>query len=122
MTTPTFPSIGIFISDSSNYKRMPRGTIVRTNMESGPPKQLTIASQAWIESQVTYIFTKTEYQTFLTFYSSTLSNGNYWFNWTDPFDSTTKLARIVNGTITDASPTNPQASYWTVKFTLETVS
>ncbi|MBI3771472.1 MAG: hypothetical protein HY272_02015 [Gammaproteobacteria bacterium] len=114
----TFPSTGKLLFNGFAEQRQP--AVVRTEMDSGPPKQTKKLSRVMITRPVTYLFAAADYASFLTWFETTINNGNDWFDWTDPRTSTVKQARIVGGQLDEARPRNGKLTYWTVSFKLET--
>jgi hypothetical protein len=98
--------------------------LARTDMESGPPKQMRTKSRvmASIPARVR-IDGKTNYQAFLTWWRDTIDYGADWFDFTDPVAGTTLQARIVGGKLGRAVPITgrPGASgtLWEIPLTLE---
>ncbi len=115
-----YPTYGRLALDS--YGEEPESALVRTSMESGPPKQAMIRSRTMVGRPVTYIYSDTEYASWKTWFRDTVSRGADWFNWTDPQDGTVKLARIENGVYTARafSPSPGAPLSWEVSFRIET--
>lgn len=114
----TFPSYPILLQNGFGQKREPG--VLRTQMESGPPKQLKNKSRVLVQRSVTYeLVSLANYTSFITWFQSTINFGADWFTWTDPVDSTAKSARIVSAIETEA-PVTPTLTAWRVSFTLET--
>jgi len=96
----------------------PRPGVVRTDMESGPPKQATVESRSLHRISVVYLIsTKADYQSFITWWETTISRVD-WFDWTDPVSNTTKQARIVDGAI-ETTPLRSDLAHWEIRFDLE---
>ena len=112
----TFPSIGILLADG--FEEVLEPAVIRTAMESGPYKQARVSGKNVNIRSIKYWFTNTEYPTFLTWFRNDIARGADKFYWTDPVDSTIKLARIVNGSY-KVIPEAPLNRY-TVEFELET--
>lgn len=69
----------------------------RTPMSDGMIKQSRMFSRVMVTRNcVLLLDSKADYLAFITFYETTLNRGEYWFNWVDPIDSATKLARFVS--------------------------
>lgn len=116
----TFPAYPKLLFDGFDEK--PEPAILRTEMESGPPKQALIRSRTMITRSVQYLLeSNADYQSFLTWFKTTINYGADWFDWTDPVDDVLKSARIVGGDITP-KPTRKNLSRWVVSFKLETWS
>lgn len=97
--------------------------VLRTAMESGPPKQLKVKSRVMVTREVALHFkTKADYASFLTFVRTTLNMGADWFTWTDPVDGASKSARLVDGRLGEARPLAAMDGGWTVSCAIETWS
>jgi hypothetical protein len=116
MASINFPAYGSI--QFSGYNEKPRPIVYRTTMEGGPPKQARQYSQTFVERNITYRFSASEFVQFKTWFYDTALHGSQWFNWNDPIDHTNKEARIVGGQINFA-PMNARALYWMVSFVLE---
>ncbi len=91
-----FPNGGELLLNG--YGMRPASAVLRTAMESGPPKQAKIKSRVMVVRPVQYIYTETELQAFETWFSGTECNrGASWFDWTDPRDGAAKQVRIIKG-------------------------
>jgi hypothetical protein len=118
MPTPTLPSYVTIKADGFAIGR--QSAVLRTDMESGPPKQSKILSRVLVTRSVVFQFmTRANYNSFITWFRDDLVRGAEWFNWTDPVDGVTKLARIVGGTLDSESPAGG-LNYWAVACKLET--
>lgn len=96
-----------------------KGSLVRSQMESGPPKQRRVATRTMVTRPVLLrIDTKTNYLAFVAWVETDLNGGADWFTFTDPVDGVSKSGRFVGGEYTGT----PRGSteYWTVAATLET--
>jgi hypothetical protein len=95
--------------------------VVRTTMESGPPKQAKIRSRVMLTRPVVYHFDSlADYNSFITWFTTTINRGASWFTWTDPVDSVPKEARIVGGKLEYERPRRKNLDRWEVGFKLET--
>lgn len=114
----SFPSTGklLFIGFAEKREK----AVQRTDMESGPSKQIKVRSRRMITRPVTYLFAKTDYLAFMAWVAADINMGVDWFDWTDPVDGVTKDARIVDGDVSDAKPRQGHFSHWLVSFQLET--
>lgn len=98
----------------------PDSGVSRTPMEDGMQKQLKTKSRVLVARTVVYGFSsKADYQSFKTWYFTTINHGADWFNWLDPVDNTVKLARIVNK-IGKGTPINAHLVDWEIPMTIET--
>lgn len=115
----SFPAYATLWMDGFSEKTVPPA-VLRTEMETGPPKQIKIRSRAMIHRSVVYaVYSKADYLAFKDWVKTTLNRGTDWFDWTDPVDGSLKSARIVNGDIS-GEPKDPMLTWWTISFTLET--
>jgi hypothetical protein len=113
-----FPLIGKFLLDP--YREKPAPLTRRTNMDGGLPKQARIARRRMVQRPCAYRFTAAEFTTFKAWVDS--EGAESWFNWTDPFNGSTKQARLVLGQY-EGQPVAEQDGApleWVVNFTLET--
>ena len=115
-----FPSGGQLLLNG--YGMRPGSAVLRTEMETGPPKQAKIKSQVMVGRPVQYLYTETELQAFETWFRGTECNwGASWFDWTDPRDGVAKQMRIVDG-LYDVTPHNETEGAplkWIVSLNLE---
>jgi hypothetical protein len=117
----TFPAYAKLTFDGNPRQR--ESALNRTNMEAGPPKQLKVKSRVMVERPVVYnLDTLSDYNNFITFFQTTINFGADWFDWVDPVDGATKLARIKNGQISKEEPRRKVMDRWRVGFTIETWS
>lgn len=116
----TFPSYAVLLADGFAQQR--ESGVQRTEMESGPPKQLKVKSRVLVRRTVVYALRSlADYNSFVTWFQTTVNFGADWFTWTDPVDSASKNARIV-GQIDEEAPVVPALADWRVSFILETWS
>lgn len=114
----TFPSNAKLLFEG--FTERPASAVLRTEMESGPPKQAKLVSRVMVPRPVRYLFaSKADYQAFVTWFRTQISYGADWFDWTDPVDGTVKSARIVNGTY-EPTPLRKNLERWVVAMDLET--
>lgn len=114
----TFPSYMFLLKDGFGVRR--NSAAVRTEFEDGFAKQAKRWSKVLVERKVVYgTRTKADYQSFITWFNSTINRGADWFSWTDPVDGVTKQARIKGGVIDSESPVDPMLTRWDLSFTLE---
>lgn len=97
--------------------------LLRTEMESGPPKQLKIKSRVLVTRPVRLrVENNTNYLAFLAWFATTINQGADWFDWTDPVTNTTKSARIVGGELGVAQPLAGVRGGWVIPCQIETWS
>ena len=113
-----FPPIGKILLDP--YREKPAPLTRRTDMESGPPKQARIARRRMVQRPCAYRFSATEYATFKTWVDT--EGAENWFSWVDPYDGSTKQARLLLGQY-EGQPVKTEDGAeleWVVNFTIET--
>lgn len=114
---PTFPAYGKLAFE--NFQRDRESALQRTQMESGPPKQLKKLSRVMIDIPVIYhLDSAADYSSFITWFQNTINYGADWFDWTDPVDNVVKPARIKNGKLAE-TPRRKVLDRWKIGFTLE---
>jgi len=118
MARPVFPFYATLLWDG--FTERPEPNAIRTEMESGPAKQAPKASKATTTRPVKYrLNSAADYQSFKDWHRDDLKHGTGWFDWTDPVDGVTKLARIPGGQI-DPKPARRMLDVWDVSFQIET--
>lgn len=112
---PAYPKL-LFERDAP---RGPEPVLERTDMESGPPKQIVRASRAMTRMPVRYhLASKADYLAFLAWHRDTLHQGADWFTWTDPLTAAARTVRIVGGKI-EPKVQRKDHERWIVGFELE---
>lgn len=104
----------------AGYGEQRDSALLRTEMESGPPKQARVKSRVMVTRQASiYLETTADYEAFKAWYSETIREGADWFSFTDPISKAVRQARFVGGGL-DAKPleTNPRG--WTINAKIET--
>ncbi|MFZ4537814.1 hypothetical protein [Propionivibrio sp.] len=113
----TFPSYASLLVDGFSVQR--ESALLRTEMESGPPKQAKVKSRVMVTRQVTIrLRSKGDYQSFVTWFAVTLNEGAAWFSLVDPVSGATVQARFAGNGL-EASP-QPGLESWTIKSKIET--
>jgi hypothetical protein len=119
MPTSTLPNYVHILGAGFSQARQP--AVLRTDMESGPPKQSKVLSRVLVTRNVRLMVkTKADYASFITWFTSDLTRGSEWFNWADPVDGATKLGRFVGGVLGGETPLRPQMDYWEITAQIET--
>ena len=96
MTTPTFPAYAKI--QFAGYSQQRESAIMRTEMESGPPRQTKVRSKVMLTRNVKLYFASlADFQSFEAWYAAELSLGALWFNFPDPVSGTTVSGRFVGG-------------------------
>ena len=103
----------------SGYTQKRESALLRTDMEYGPPKQAKVKSLVMITRQVKlYISTKSNFQSFETWYRNDLNEGVSWFDMTDPVANTTITVRFKDGGYT-ATPMTADMENWEIGAEIE---
>lgn len=117
MAAATLPSYVKILYDG--YSQVQESAVLRTEMESGPPRQARIRSRVMLtRAAKLYLSTKANFQAFETWYRDTLQHGSLWFNMTDPVSGSTVEARFVAGGYT-ATPMSAKMDLWVVDIQIE---
>jgi hypothetical protein len=121
MTTPVWPTYAEI--QFAGYAEQPESAVIQTEMDDGPAKLRRTKSRVMVRRPITaHLRTLSAYQSFMTWFRAAdqANRGAAWFDWTDPVDGVTKLARIMGGQITEARPIRVGLQGWMVAMTLET--
>jgi hypothetical protein len=95
--------------------------VIRTQLDSGPPRQHRVRHRTMVEREVTVLLaSQTDYAAFLAWFDGELARGVKWFDWPDPADGEVKLARIKDGLLARETPARKQMDHWRVALTIET--
>lgn len=114
----TWPSYADITVQGFSQQRQP--AVLRTEMESGPPKQSKNKSRVMLTRTINVqLNSLVDYNNFISWFTATINRGNDWFDWLDPVTNTTKQARIVGGIIDSESP-RTIIKYWALTMKLET--
>ena len=115
-----FPALGKLRLEG--YGEQPESAVLRTEMESGPPKQAQVRSRVMVTRPVTMQYNAADYGSFKTWFRDDIARGADWFDWTDPVDGVIKQARIAGGEYSAVPFTESQGGplLWDVSFQLET--
>lgn len=96
MTTPSLPNYARLMRDG--YKHQRESALLRSDMESGPPRQARIKSTPMVTKTCTiYLGSKVDFESFEDWYVNELKEGALWFTYLDPVSESTKMARFVGG-------------------------
>ena len=94
--------------------------LMRTDMETGPAKQVRIKSLVMVTRPVKIrLESLVNYQAFVVWFSTNINEGADWFNWTDPVSGAVKIARFAEGGL-KAQPLAGTLGYWEISQSLET--
>jgi len=117
MTTPTLPSYCTILLNG--YQEQRESALLRSEMESGPPKQAKVRYKVMNTRSVNILVDGlANYNLFKTWFSSDLSEGASWFTFTDPVTSSTVTARFVGGGFT-ATPLTGGLTAWQINAKIE---
>lgn len=115
---PSFP--GFAKIELGGFGERRASALLRTEMESGPPKQVRVNSRVMVTRQCTiWCDSKADYLAFVTWFRVDLQEGALWFEWTDPVDGVVKLARFV-GEGLPAEALNAAFGFWRMVLKIET--
>ena len=113
----TFPAYAKILA--SGFAEQRESALLRTEMESGPPKQAKIKSRVMVTRPVNVLIkSRSDYLSFVTWFSKTINEGSAWFDFTDPVTNTIKQARFVGGGL-DATP-QAGLTLWAIPLKIET--
>lgn len=91
----TFPTVAHYWRDFSD---VPESALRRDTVEAGPPKQRRVKSRVMrtVRMKLAF-FSKAEFDSFMTFFTVTVKNGQDWFDFTHPRTGQVVQARFVAG-------------------------
>lgn len=117
MATPSLPTYALIQFDGFSEQR--ESALLRTDMESGPPRQAKIKSRVLVRRPVNLLFkSKANYQAFISWFAVDLNEGNNWFTFLDPVSGVNKTGRFVSGTV-EGKPLNSALTWWSVRLQIE---
>lgn len=120
MAAATLPSYARIMFDSYVQKHEP--AILRTDMESGPPRQAKIRSRVMLTRTVKIVIESlTNFQAFETWFKEDIEFGALFFNMRDPVSKETIEARFVGGEYT-ARPLTGTLTLWQIEAAIESWS
>lgn len=113
----TFPSYAKILF--KDYSQIKESALIRTEMESGPPKQAKIKSKVMsVRSVKIYLSSKVDFQNFEDWYENDLQLGSAWFDFIDPVSGSTIQARFRDGGYT-AIPIIADMNKWEIAAQIE---
>lgn len=113
----SFPTYAKILFDGYSQKR--DSALIRTEMESGPPRQAKIVSRVMVtRAAKIYLSSKTDFQNFESWYKTTINEGSDWFDFVDPVSGSTILARFVGGGY-QAQPMSAAMQNWQISANIE---
>lgn len=114
----TLPASAKILFDGFAEQR--ESALMRTEMESGPPRQTKVRSRVMVRRSVSILFSsKSDYLSFKSWFANDINEGATWFNMPDPVTGETISARFVGGGFS-ASPVNNGMTRWSAKTQIET--
>lgn len=114
---PTFPSYAKLLYAGFSEQR--ESALLRTEMESGPPKQAKIKSRVMVTRPVSILLeSRADYLAFVEWFITDLNEGSAWFDFFDPVRRVIKQGRIVGGGL-EGKPT-AGLRVWTINTKIET--
>lgn len=117
---PALPSYVKIMFDG--YQQSRDSAVLRTDMESGPPKQVRIKTRVMVTRQAKlFLNSKANFQAFETWFVNDLQGGALFFDMKDPVSGATVQARFTDGIYT-ARPMVASLTAWEVSCQLETWS
>lgn len=109
---PSLPTTAQILINGFAEQR--ESALMRTEMESGPPKQARVKSRVMVTRPVVLRFdTRADYLAFIVWYRDTIHEGADWFDFIDPVTNTTRSGRFT-GSI-EAAPAGIMSGLWLVK-------
>ena len=113
----TFPSYANILYQ--NFSQSRESALIRSEMESGPPKQAKIKSKVMqVQNVNIYVASKADFASFQSWYQSDINEGADWFNYVDPITGSTISARFRDGGY-DATPMTANMENWEIKAKIE---
>lgn len=113
-----FPSYASIMRDGYGEQREP--ALLRSEMESGPPKQARVRTRVMITRPVkVWLSSLADYQAFIAWFRDDIAEGADWFDWVDPVDGTTKSVRFVGGGITAVPAINATGGWFITGLQIE---
>lgn len=114
----SFPAYAEIKFEGFSEKR--ESALLRSDMESGPPKQVRIKSRVLTDRPVKIrLSSLADYNAFVSWFSNAIHEGADWFSWTDPVSGTVKTARFSAGGF-NAAPVAGTLGRWVVTTSIET--
>lgn len=115
--TAALPSYVKVLRDGFSETR--ESALLRTEMESGPPKQAKVKSRVMVTRPVKMlVMSSADYASFKTWFGTTINEGADWFTWSDPVTASTLTVRFVGGGF-DATPLGDVNGAWAISAQIE---
>lgn len=112
----TWPSYAKILGEGFGFE--PEPAVARSEMESGPPKQLLERASAMVARPVTVWLPHERLADWQAWFRDDLRRGTDWFAFTDPVDDAVRQGRIVGGAYKAAGV--PGRPGWRLSMTIET--
>jgi len=113
----TLPSYVQILFDGFEQQR--ESALLRTEMDSGPPKQAKVKSRVMVTRQAKLlIMSKEDLALFESWYSTNINEGASWFDMVDPITGSTIQARFVDGGY-KLSPLSAKMQEWQISVKIE---
>ena len=113
----TLPSYVKILYDG--YIEQKESGIIRTEFESGPPRQAKFKSRTLkTRTALLFIDSNQNFQNFESWFANDLEQGALFFNFTDPVTKTTTQGRFVGG-VYSARPLSSSMNVWEVSCQIE---
>lgn len=115
-----FPSYAKVLAGPFGMSRA--SAVDRTSMEDGFVKQSKVRARVLVKRKIqVMLLTQANYNSFILWFQGDINYGADWFDWVDPVDGVTKLARIVSQ-LNDETPVGGMITRWIIGFDMETWS
>lgn len=116
----TFPTYANILYNG--YQKNRESALMRSEMESGPPKQARVKSNVMeVHNVKIYLASKANFLLFESWYADDIFDGASWFDFTDPITGNTIQARFRNGGYA-ATPMTADMENWEITAQIETWS
>lgn len=113
----TFPAYAQILY--KDYAQKKESALLRTEMDSGPPKQARVKSKVMLVRNVKiHLQSKSDFANFETWYDDDLDQGSAWFDFIDPVSGSTISARFRDGGYT-AQPMSAAMEKWEITAQIE---
>lgn len=113
----TFPAYAQILY--KDYAQKKESALLRTEMDSGPPKQARIKSKVMLVRNVKiYLATRADFVSFESWYDDDLDQGSAWFDFVDPVSGSVISARFRDGGYT-AQPSAAHMEKWEISAQIE---
>ena len=102
-----------------DFSQNRESALIRTEMESGPPKQARIKSRVMVTQNIKiYLASKADFASFQSWYKNDITDGADWFDYVDPITGSTIQARFRDGGY-NSSPMTADLQNWELSAQIE---